>query len=144
MEPLHRKLGLVLISMALFFAQACTTLTVAPTATSTIATAVATEIPLSQQVTLTFISFKEEGHTPVYAISAQTPVLAGSDNPNVKAFNRAVAELIQHEIEYFRKNVLAQMPMQAIGSGSSFDAQYVLISQKDGIWSFKFDFFRLC
>lgn len=140
MEPLRRKLGMVLISVSLLFAQACTPLAVAPTVTATVAEVVATEIPLSQQVILTFISFKEEGHTPVYAISAQTPMLAGSDNPNVKAFNKAVAELIQHEIEYFRKNVLAQMSAQPISSGSSFDTQYVLISQKDGIWSFKFDF----
>ena len=111
-----------------------------PTATAVSASAVATEIPLSQQVTLTFISFKEEGQSPVYFISAKTPMFAGSENEHVKAFNKAVAELVQHEIDYFRKNVLAQMPAHPTASGSSFDTQYTLISQHAGIWSLKFNF----
>src|SRR4030095_11160366 len=140
MKPLLQNLSVVFISAVLFLVQACNTLAVAPTAISVSATPEATEIPLSQQVTLTFISLKEEGQSPVYVISAQTPMLAGSENPLVKAFNKAVAELIQHEIEYFRKNVLAQMSAQPVSSGSSFDAQYTLISQRAGIWSLKFGF----
>ena len=127
------------MSIIFFFQAACGTLATVPAATSASAP-VETAIPLSQQVSLTFISFREEGQLPKYAISAQTPVLAGSEDPRAKAFNEAVSDLVQHEIKYFRKNVLAQMPAQPVSSGSSFDVQFVVIFQAGGIWSFKFNF----
>jgi len=140
MKLFRQKQSLLFISAILSFLQACGTSAIVTPTLSASAQSAATEIPLSQQVNLTFISFKEEGQSPVYVISAKTPMLAGSENPHVRAFNKAVAELIQHEIEYFRKNVLAQMSAQPISSGSSFDAQYTIISQRAGIWSLKFGF----
>jgi hypothetical protein len=123
----------------IFFLQAaCGTLAVVPTATA--APAVQIRLPLSQQVLWTFISFREEGKLPTYTISAQTPMFAGVEDARVQDFNEAVSDLVQHEIGYFRKNVLAQMPAQPISSGSSFNAQYVVIFQGGGIWSLKFEF----
>lgn len=128
------------IVVILFLQSACSTLAAVPTVTSASALAAATEIPLSQQVMLTFISFKEEGQAPVYTISAQTPMFADIKDERVQAFNNTVSDLVQHEISYFRKNVLAQMPAYPVQSGSSFDAKYEVIFQGGGIWSLKFDF----
>lgn len=140
MRALRQIPNAVFVSAILFLQAACTTLTAVPTATSTPEPPAATKIPLSQQVTLTLISFREEGQLPTYAISAQTPMFANVEDERVQTFNKAVSELVQHEIGYFRKNVLAQMPAHPITSGSSFDATYVVIFQGGGVWSLKFDF----
>lgn len=140
MKPLRQIRSALFMSVILFLETACGTLAAAPTATSASAAPVATEIPLSQRVMLTFISFKEEGQAPVYVISAQTPMFADVEDARVQDFNKAVSELVQHEIGYFRKNVLAQMPTHSITSGSSFDARYVVIFQGGDLWSLKFDF----
>ena len=138
MRPLHPIQHIVFMGVIFFLQAACGTLTVVPTATA--APAVETRIPLSQQVMLTFVSFREQGQLPTYTISAQTPMFAGVDDARVQDFNEAISYLVQHEIGYFRKNVLAQMPAQPVSSGSSFDARYTVIFQSGGIWSLKFDF----
>ena len=139
MKPLYQIKPALFMSIIFFFQAGCGTLATVPVATSASAP-VETAIPLSQQVSLTFISFREEGQLPRYTISAQTPVLAGSQDPRAQTFNEAVSDLIQHEIKYFRKNVLAQMPAQPVSSGSSFDVQFVVLFQGGGIWSLKFGF----
>jgi hypothetical protein len=128
------------MSVILFLQTACGTLATASTAAPMSAVPMSTTIPLSQQVILTFISFREEGQAPVYTISAQTPMLSGTEDARIQAFNEAVSELIQHEIGYFRKNVLAQMPVQRVSTGSTFDTKYVVIFQGGAIWSLRFDF----
>ena len=139
-KPLCQLRYALFMSVILFLQTACGTLAAASTAAPISVVPVGTTIPLSQQVILTFISFKEEGQAPVYTISAQTPVLSGAEDARIQAFNKAVSELIQHEIGYFRKNVLAQMPIQLVSAGSTFDAKYMVIFQSNGIWSLKFDF----
>jgi len=140
MKPLCQIQQVMFMSILLFLQTACSTLAAVPTTTSASVPPGVTEIPLSQRVMLTFISFKEEGHAPVYTISAQTPMFAEIKDERAQTFNNAVSELVQHEISYFRKNVLAQMPANPVTSGSSFDAKYVVIFQGGGIWSLKFDF----
>jgi len=137
MKPLHQTV--LLINIAMLFLQACTTLAVVATAT-TLPLPEATKIPLSQQVTLTSISFKEEGQSPIYVISAQIPRFSGSEDARIQSFNQEAAELIQTEIEYFRENILAQISTVPISTGSSFNAQYTTVFQGDAIWSLKFDF----
>lgn len=139
MKPLNQKQAGVFLSVLIFFLQACGTSVAALTVTAT-PVPTAAPILLSQQVMLTSVSFKEEAQSPMYWITAQTPKIAGSDDPRVTAFNKMVNNLIQKEIEYFRENILAQMPNIPIVSGSSFDAKYTLISQHGGYWSLKFDF----
>jgi hypothetical protein len=138
MRPLHPIQHFVFMGVIFFLQAACGTLAVVPTATA--APAIETRLPLSQQVMLTFVSFREQGQLPTYTISAQTPMFAGVDDARVQGFNEAISNLVQHEIGYFRKNVLAQMPAYPVSSGSSFDAQYVVIFQGGGIWSLKFEF----
>lgn len=133
----YQKAGFICIALILL--QACISAEALPTATA-IATVSETQIPLSQQVILTSISFREQGQSPAYTISSQTPRLSGSDDPRVKTFNDTVDEIIQSEIDYFRDNLLAQMPAQNITAGSSFDAQYTLVLQQGRLWSLKFIF----
>lgn len=136
MKSLSRKPTGILI-VFVFFLQACNAAAAAPTVTPSPAPV---QIPLSRQVILTSVSFKEEAQSPVYRITALTPRLIGADDPRVREFNKAVGDLIQKEIEYFRKNLLAQMPVTPISGGSFFDANYTVISQMGDLWSLKFDF----
>jgi len=139
MKPLNQKRFGVFLSVIFFFLQACGTSAAALTVTAT-PLPPAVQVPLSQQVMLTSVSFREEAQSPSYWISALTPRLTGSDDPRAEAFNKAVNNLVQKEIEYFRENILAQMPIIPISSGSSFDAKYTVISQSGDLWSLKFDF----
>src|SRR5215510_3697940 len=78
-----KKPGPIFLALVLFLLQACDTLTAVPTVTDS-APPSPTEIPLSQQVLLTSISFREQGQSPIYTITAQTPKLTGSDDKRVK------------------------------------------------------------
>lgn len=140
MKALRPIEQVVFMSIILFLEAGCGNLAVVPTDPPVPALPLETQIPLSQRVILTFISFREEGQLPKYTISAQTPMLAGTEDPRSQAFNESVSDLVQHEIKYFRKNVLAQMPVQPVSSGSSFNASYMVIYQGSGIWSLKFEF----
>lgn len=139
MKPLNQKQLGVFLSVIFFFLQACGTSAAALTVTAT-PVPLEVQIPLSQQVMLTSVSFREEAPSPIYWITALIPRLTGSDDQRAAEFNKAVDGLIQKEIEYFRKNLLSQMPTIPISMGSSFDAKYTLISQNGGYWSLKFDF----
>lgn len=138
MKPLNRKKVGLFMTFA-FFLQACGVPASALTVTAS-PTSAPVQIPLSQQVTLTSVSLKEEAQSPIYWITALTPRLTGTNDPRAQDFNKAVDNLIQKEIEYFRKNLLAQMPITPVSVGSFFDAKYTVISQSGNLWSLKFDF----
>lgn len=110
-----------------------------PTGTPQAATPTAR--PLYQSVTLESIPFAETGKAPDYDLKAQTPVLKGSDDPRVAKFNKAAAEVVQKQIDEFRK-MLLEMPKTPIVSGSAFDLQYKLLSPPGNIMSLKFDIFQ--
>ncbi len=138
MKPLRPTVAL--ISTLILSLQACSTLAVSATATLEPALPEATRIPLNQQVKLTSISFREEGQTPAYSISSQTPKLSGSEDERVQDFNKQAAGLIQAEVEYFRKNILSEMPDNSGAASSYFNTQYTLVFQGGALWSLKFDF----
>ena len=140
MKTGYRKQVGIWMGIALFFVQACGTIATVATATPSPVLPTITPIPVSQQVMLTSISFKEEGQSPIYTISAQTPKFAGSDDPRAQGFNKKVDDLIQGEIEYFRKNILAQISISPVSTGSFFDAKYTVVFQNGELWSLKFDF----
>lgn len=117
---------------------ACSTVADPPTPTPGIAPTKSP--PVSSLVTLTFISFREDGASPRYTITVQTPKLTGSEDKRVIEFNKHVNELMQNEVGYFRENILAQMSAAPVTSGSSFDATYSLVYQRGDIWSLKFNF----
>jgi hypothetical protein len=89
---------------------------------------------------LTSVSFKEEGSTPPYTITSQTPQLTSGENEAVARFNALSDQIVQAEIANFRENSLSQASDPPIASGSFFDATYDLVYQEGDLWSLKFDF----
>lgn len=136
-RAIHHPL-IIYLSLGFILVKACSPYEAFPTAAEP--TPEVTAIPLSQQVALTSISFREQGQSPIYHITAQTPKLTGSDDPRAQAFNIGVERIVQQEIDYFRENVLAQMPAQLMTSSSFFDAQYTPVFQQGELWSLKFVF----
>ena len=137
MKPLDKKPSRALVSILFVLLQACSTLVPVPTASPS-PIPEEPRVSLSQLVTLSSISFKEEGQFPAYSITAQTPKFSGSEDERVQTFNQAVFGLVQAEIDYFRKNLLAQMPSVPVSGGSFFQAQYSVIFQNGNLWSLKF------
>ncbi len=95
---------------------------------------------LSGQVSLTTISSKEDGSSPRYTITVQTPQLVGSEDKRVQEFNEKVHDLVMSEISYFRENILSHMSVVPVSTGSFFDTRYSLVYQRGELWSLKFDF----
>lgn len=127
-------LGVASVSLA-----ACTPGASAPTATAA-AAPTKDPVPLSSRVSLTMVVMREEGPAPKYIITGQLPRLVGSEDDRVKDFNNKTEKLVREEIEYFRENILAHMPVTPLTAGSSFDVQYTLVYQNNGIWALKFFF----
>ncbi|WKZ47236.1 MAG: RsiV family protein [Anaerolineales bacterium] len=126
--------GLTLFSIL----AACSTVAQVPTPTPTAVPVNPT--PLSSRVTLTYITFREDGSSPRYTITVQTPRLTGSEDERVIKFNERMNEVIQGEVNYFRENILAHMSSPPITSGSFLDVGYTLVYQRGDIWSLKFNF----
>jgi len=93
----------------------------------------------SKSLTLVSAPIEESGASPAYTITAQIPQLAGVNDPRVAQFNLTMNLLIQNEIDRFRADVLANQPVTPIVAGSALDIKYTLVSQRDSVWSFKFD-----
>ena len=94
---------------------------------------------MSEQVTLVSHTYDEANQTPPFTISAQTPQLAGSDDPRLTAFNQRLNGLVTNEVNTWRESFL-QNTGPGASSGSFLEATYTLVSQIEELWSFKFDF----
>ncbi|HEX2696497.1 MAG TPA: RsiV family protein [Anaerolineales bacterium] len=141
MRPILRKS--IALSPVFLFILACVSITPAvPTATPTPART-QTQVPLSQQLTLTSKPISEEvkqsGKFPDYKITAQIPQLTGGDDPHVQELNQRLNDLVQGQVDMWRQD-FQQLPLTSLSNGSFLDASYKLIFQRGDIWSFKFDF----
>ena len=97
---------------------------------------------ISQAVTLVSVPFIETNpgsSFPSYSITAQTPQLTGSDDPRVLAFNQSLSNLVNQEVETYRKS-FQELPLTPNSNGSFLEATYSIVSQIGDLWSFKFDF----
>ena len=108
-----------------------------PTATPT-ETLTPTPVPLSQQVTLKSNHFAESGQSPNYTISADTPLLEGSDDPRVQGFNSAAQDITGGAVNEFQAS-LKYAPATPITSGSSLDVKYELLYPPGAIYSLRFN-----
>src|SRR6266511_3736816 len=117
---------------------ACNVIAPRPVPTPIPATPTSTPVPLSKQVTLVSQALHETNQTPPFTITAQTPQLAGSDDPRVTAFNQQLNELITKEVDMWRESFL-QIPGPVVSHGSFLEVTYTLVSQIGDLWSFKFD-----
>ena len=143
---MNRRSILGITSFIVLFLLACNaTFTVGyptPTAAPPTAMPTATDVPLSQQVTLVSVPFIETNlgdNFPPYTITASTPQLTGSDDPRLPVFNQRLNDLTQKEVDSWRQN-FQQLPITPFSNGSSLEVTYSLVSQIDDLWSFKFDF----
>ena len=131
--PVALSLNILLLGIL-----ACNLLTLGrPIPTPAPPTPTATPIPVSAQVTLVSQALRETNQTPPFAITAQIPQLAGSDDPRVSALNQRLNELIQKEVDVWRGSFLQNT---VTVNGSTLDETYTLISQMGDLWSLKLDF----
>ena len=136
----NRKIFLA-ITFVLIASLACDILAApaSPTAVPTSTSApTATPVPLYQGVILTSVPSEENGQSPDYKITTQTPKLTGSDDPRVQALNKETSDLVQSVIADYKKN-LAQMPATPITASSTFDVQYKSLLPAGNTVSIKFD-----
>jgi hypothetical protein len=136
--PLHLPVALS-TSVMLLSILACNVLAPRPIPTAAPPTATSTPIPLSKQVSLVSQASNETNQTPPFTITAETPQLAGSDDPRVTAFNQRLDDLVSKEVDVWRQSFL-QNTAPVMNNGSTLNVKYTLLSQIDDLWSFKFDF----
>jgi hypothetical protein len=90
-------------------------------------------------VTLVPQVYNENNQTPPFTIAAQSPQLAGSDDPRLSAFNQKLNALVTNEVDTWRESFL-QDTGPSVSSGSFLETTYTLVSQIGELWSLKFDF----
>jgi hypothetical protein len=139
-KPLSRKRTTIFISLIICGLLACdATFSMGfPTATFTPPTGTATVTPPSLQLNLVALPYNENNLNPPSTITAQVPQLMGSGDPRVMAFNGAISDLLQREVESF-KTSLAGLPDPPQVAISTFDTKYNVVYQGGDIWSIKFD-----
>jgi hypothetical protein len=137
---------LIMTGFMLFSVLACsgTFTSTFPAPTSSVPTEPATIPPPptptpTQKATLSSISLHEENKNPNYEIKAQVPTLDGNTDAHVVNFNTAMLNLVNTEINKFKKNV-SELPPSSISPGSFLDVTYALTLQHNDLWSFKFSF----
>ena len=139
-KSIHHNPGGALAGILLFFLLAFgATITMDfPTPTVPAPTGIATDTPPSLKLTLTSIPYNESNLHPPATITAQIPQLLGSDDPRVRAFNQAIGDLVEAEVESFKLGLtgLSDPPEFAV---STFDAKYNVVYQGGDLWSIKFD-----
>jgi hypothetical protein len=99
-----------------------------------------TQPPVSQDLALGFSPLNQSGVDPVYSLTAQVPLLTGSNDPRVVQFNQQMDALVQQEVLNFKQSLIG-LPDPPIAMGSSFDLKYSLVSPWSDIISLKFDIY---
>ncbi len=97
-----------------------------------------TAMPLYQQVAISATNTREEGQPQAYTINAESPVLVGSEDPRVKAFNEEVKSLVDNAITAFKQNV-ATIPASPYSTVSTFELKYNVVSPPGDIYSILFN-----
>src|ERR1700690_4052049 len=128
---------MIVLSAGTIIVLACGATGPAATPTSP-AVPTATTAPLFQQVTLTTTSSEDDGKSPPYKITIQTPSLTGSDDARVKAFNAEMTALVTKAVADYKKK-MADMYVPLANAESSFDVRYKLLSPPGNLLSLKFE-----
>lgn len=98
------------------------------------------ELLLGRDLQLTYSAYTETSTVPfTHTITTRTPVLEGSDDVRVARFNRAVAALVDHEVEGF-KDGLADLSPDAPFAGTYLDVNGSLESPPGAVVSIKLYF----
>ena len=137
----NRKTSL-LMSFILIITSACSALatpipatpTIAPTSTSA---PTSTPVPLYQQVILKSVPSEEDGKSPDYKITTQTPSLTGSNDMRVKTFNDEMIAVVKSAVDDYRQKMSSFGPAP-IQVQSTFDLKYEQTAPTGSILSIKF------
>lgn len=141
----HNSPGVIIAIFALLAILACngtftaqfpTPTTFVPTET---ATALPSPVPPTPEVFLSSVSLNEENQNPNYRLKAAIPNLQGSADVRVVNFNTAMTNLVNTEINEFKKTV-SELPLSDVSPSSSLDVTYTPVLQRGNLWSLKFDF----
>ncbi len=97
-----------------------------------------TAVPLYQQVVLNAASWQEQGQPFSYSITAETPVLVGSTDPRVQAFNAAMKAVVNQAVATFKQNV-SNIPLGPNSTSSTFQLRYNVVSPPGNLYSIKFE-----
>ena len=131
------NLGLTLLTVFVLVI-ACTPSTAqSPAPVDAAVPAAATPLPLYQQVTLVSSDNTESGQNPDYTITTRIPVLQGSDDARLAAFNAGAAGIVQRAVDEFKNNLVAMQPLPDLGTFSMFDVKYELLSPPGNLLSIK-------
>ncbi len=114
------------------------TATAAITAPAVTSTTPATST-LDNGLTLGYVGTNTISQKPPYMLKADVPVLQGSDNPSVMAFNKAAAALAQKLTDDYKQNAATMIPATPIVGGSYFDLSYKLVLSKGQLISLDFN-----
>jgi hypothetical protein len=125
------------LSLILLLILACNVARPVPTAT--FSALPPTPISLGEQVTFSTVSQHETSQNPAYEINVEIPTLQGNTDARVVNFNTAMNNLVNHEVDAFKKNV-SQIPADPNFMPSSLDVSYALLLQDRDLLSIKFDF----
>ncbi len=111
-----------------------------PTAVPSSPTAPPTEtaLPVYQGVALSTSQWEERGPLSAYTIAVQAPMLVGSDDPRVQAFNAEMKGIVDNAVTTFKQNV-ANLQPSPDSAASTFALRYNLLSPPGNIFSLKFD-----
>lgn len=131
---------LILAGFILLILLACNALIPVSTAIPLPVPPTATSIPLGEQVILSTVSLHETNQSPAYEIKAEIPTLQGSTDARVVTFNTEMTNLVNREIDLFKKNV-SEIPVDPTFSASFLDVKYTPLLQAGDILGIKFDFF---
>lgn len=133
---------LILASLTLSVVLACNALvpgTATPSLVPPTATTIVVTLSPTPQLILSSVSIYEDNQAPSYRIKAEIPTLQGSTAFSVVNFNTAMTNLVNDEIDRFKKST-AELPADTPSPGSSFDVTYTLVLQRPNFWGFKVDF----
>lgn len=93
----------------------------------------------SEVLTVQDMTFNDSLESPPFTSSINIPVLQGSNDPRVAAFNELLYRTAQNEADQFKNDVLAYASVPPMTGGSSFDLRYFVIGQRGDVWSIKYD-----
>lgn len=129
----------VLLAMLALAVSACAPAAVtAPPPMDTPVPPTVAPVPLYQQVTLTDSQNGLTGQNPDYTITTVTPVLTGSEDSRVAAFNALTASIVQQAVDDFTTQMTDLQPLPDIGASSMFDLRYKLVSPPGNVLSLQF------
>ncbi len=113
--------------------------TAIPTFTQSVPTIPPPTPRFSEVLTVQDMTFNDSLESPPFASTIDIPVLQGSNDPRVAAFNELLYRTAQNEADQFKNDVLAYASVPPMTSGSSFDLRYSVIGQRGDVWSIKYD-----